>query len=167
MSRGDVGRFVGAALLSTLTLDLGSAVLRKARLAAGVPPEAFAKWFGHLYRGTFVHDNVLQAPAVKGGLAMALVSHYVIGAILTGAFWLLLQQLSDKTLGIPALAALAISFGLLTSVFPWLLMFPSMGFGLFGKDGPAELMLFRSSLLNHFWFGVGLFWTALVLMPKR
>jgi hypothetical protein len=43
------------------------------------------------------------------------------------------------------LLLLSLVFGVATSLLPWLLMFPSMGFGLFGRRGPAELLLFRTS----------------------
>jgi hypothetical protein len=166
VSGGVIGRFVVAGLLSTLTMDLGAGLFRKLGFTAGVPLEALAKWFGHLFQGTLTHANVMQASEVKGGLPLAMGCHYLIGVTLTGAFWLLLRQL-NTSLSLPMLAAAAIGFGLLTNVFPWLLMFPSMGFGLFGKDGPPEFLLFRSSLLNHVFFGVGVFWTAVVFAPKR
>lgn len=167
MSAGDVGRFIAAALLSTLTMDLGSGLCRKLGLTAGAPPEAFARWFGHLYRGQVVHENVLLAPEVKGGMGLALGSHYLIGTVLTGAFWLALRQFTDKAPSVPVLAGLALGYGIFTNVFPWLFMFPAMGFGFFGKDGPAEFLLLRSSFVNHVWFGLGVFWTTLVFMPKR
>jgi hypothetical protein len=159
-------RVLGAGLLATLTMDVGGGLCRKLGLTAGVPPPAFAKWFGHLFRGTFSHADVMQAPDVPGGLPLALGCHYLIGLTLTGAFWFGLMKLTDSTLSVPVLAAVAIGYGLATNVFPWLLMFPSMGYGVFGKDAPAEWMVVRTSFINHLWFGIGLFWTALVLRPK-
>jgi hypothetical protein len=44
---------------------------------------------------------------------------------------------------------LALAFGVATNLLPWLLMFPSMGFGWFGRDAPAELLLIRTSFVNH------------------
>jgi hypothetical protein len=53
----------------------------------------------------------------------------------------------------------ALAFGVCTSVFPWLLMFPAMGYGFFGAHGPAGTRLFVSSLVSHLFFGLGL-WIA-------
>jgi len=33
----------------------------------------------------------------------------------------------------------ALAFGLFTNLLPWLVMFPSMGFGVLGLRGPSEL----------------------------
>jgi hypothetical protein len=38
-----------------------------------------------------------------------------------------------------------------------------MGFGLLGLKGPAGRNLFVSSLLNHFLYGFGRWWTAALL----
>jgi hypothetical protein len=61
---------------------------------------------------------------------------------------------------------LALGFGTLTNLLPWLWMFPSMGFGAFGHLAPAELMLLRSSFVNHIIFGAGLalstYWLGLL-----
>jgi hypothetical protein len=57
----------------------------------------------------------------------------------------------------------AIGYGLATCVFPWFLVLPALGFGLFGLKGPPELRLFTSSLMNHLFYGLGLWWSAKVL----
>jgi hypothetical protein len=38
-----------------------------------------------------------------------------------------------------------------------------MGFGVFGLSGPKELGLLRSSLINHLFYGLGLWWSAKIL----
>ena len=54
----------------------------------------------------------------------------------------------------PAVLATGIHRGFVT---------PALGFGVLGLKGPAELKLFRSSLLNHLSYGFGLWWIAKVL----
>jgi len=46
--------------------------------------------------------------------------------------------------------------GFLTNLLPWLIMFPDMGLGWFGSAAPRELLLFRTSLVNHAVFAAGL-----------
>jgi len=60
-------------------------------------------------------------------------------------------------------AGVALAFGLSTSVLPWLVMFPAMGYGVFGTHGPEGTRLFVSSLISHAFFGLGL-WLALRAM---
>ena len=49
-------------------------------------------------------------------------------------------------------------------IIPWFLVFPALGFGLFGLKGPPELKLFTTSFLNHLAYGFGLWWIAKVLL---
>ena len=63
----------------------------------------------------------------------------------------------------PASFLVAVGYGLATCVFPWLLVFPALGFGVFGRKGPPELRLFTSSLMNHLFYGLGLWWMAMLL----
>ena len=88
-----------------------------------------------------------------------LVGHYAIGIVLgvlyvAGAGWLSVS---------PGVLLVALGYGLATCVFPWFLMFPAFGFGLLGRRGPQELRLFRTSLINHLFYGFGLWWIAEVL----
>ena len=57
----------------------------------------------------------------------------------------------------------ALGYGLATCVFPWFLMCPAFGFGLSGFKGPSELRLFTTSLINHLFYGFGLWWSAMLL----
>jgi hypothetical protein len=158
-----IGKCLAAGVLSTVSMDLGATAARKLGLTAGVPLEFVAKWFGHIFfEGKVVHSSIAAAPDVKGGMPLVMACHYAIGITLTVVFWTILRQLPWK-LEPAVLVGVAVGFGILTNVFPWLFMFPSMGFGAFGKDGPPELMLLRSSFINHVAFGLGLAWTALAL----
>jgi hypothetical protein len=161
------GRCLGAAVLSTLSMDLGATLCRKLGLTAGMPPELFARWLGNMLQGRVVHHTILEAPDTRVPMGLALATHYLIGITLTFTFWALLSQLPVKPLSTAGLAAAALGFGMLTNVLPWLIMFPAMGFGVLGKDGPADLLLFRSSLVNHAWFGIGLTWTLWVFGRVR
>ncbi len=49
----------------------------------------------------------------------------------------------------------AIGYGVCTSILPYVLMFPSMGYGFFGLKGQAKYFLFRQSLVNRFFFWAG------------
>jgi hypothetical protein len=162
-----LGRLAAAGVLSTLTMDLLATAVRKAGLTAGMPPDLFGRWFGWLFRGRLVHHTIADSPDVGGGMPLAMACHYAIGISLTAVFWLALQKTPLKEAPASTLVGAAIVFALFTNLLPWLLMFPSMGFGVFGKDGPPEFLLLRTSFVNHVAFGVGLAWTALALKAVR
>jgi hypothetical protein len=148
-------RWVLVGFLSTLLMDVGSALVRRAGFTAGLPPRLIGRWFALLARGQLSHRTIAEARAVPGELPLALITHYLIGITLTLAFCALLATSGLR----PAPAtgfALALGYGVLTNLLPWLWMFPSMGFGVFGRSGPPEMMLLRSSFVNHIIFGLGL-----------
>ena len=98
--------------------------------------------------------TIAQAPPVPGELPLALAGHYLIGITLTLTYATLVAAARIAP-GKTAMGT-ALAFGLLSNLLPWLWMFPSMGYGLFGVSAPSEWLLFRSSFVAHVFFGVGL-----------
>ena len=141
-------------LLSTLTMDLLTGVAKWLKLVAPLPPNLVGRWFASISRAQWFHPDIARSPAVNHELLLALPVHYAIGAVLATLYlWGAGAIGWHRSLG-PALA-----FGLSTSLLPWFLMFPSMGYGLFGAHGPDGTRLFVSSLVSHAFFGLGL-WIA-------
>lgn len=158
-----IGETIGiglcAGVVATLTMDVVASVSRKVGLASGAKGEWVGRWYLGMVKGQFVHSNITVAPKQTGEEQAALVGHYVIGILLailyvSGAGWLRFSP--EGLLG-------ALGYGLATCVFPWLLVFPALGFGFLGQRGPPELRLFTSSLLNHLSYGFGLWWVLKVL----
>lgn len=141
-----------AGIAGTLAMDLGAGLMRASRLAAGVPLESIGKWFASVLRGQPFHESIALSPIPALPLPAVMLMHYAIGAALGIGFVMLLT-----VLGVTQRRwAWALGYGLLTNALPWLVMFPAMGYGFFGAQGPAEFLLLRSSLLNHLWYGAGL-----------
>jgi hypothetical protein len=155
MSVRHLSRWVLAGLLSTMTMDVGAALVRKMGFTAGVPPALLGRWFASLAHGQLRQQTIVDAPSSRSEMPLALGGHYFIGITLTLAFGALVFV--SRARPAPATGiALALGFGLATNLLPWLIMFPAMGFGLFGRAGPPAFMLFRSSFVNHAIFAVGL-----------
>jgi hypothetical protein len=146
-------------VVGTVTMDVLASASRRVGLTAGAKGQWVGRWYLGIARGQFVHSNIAAAPEQTGEKRAALVGHYVIGITLAvlyvvGAGWVGVS---------PGSFLVALGYGLATCVFPWFLMFPALGFGLFGRKGPSELNLFTSSLMNHLFYGLGLWWIAKVL----
>jgi hypothetical protein len=151
------GVCVGAA--ATVTMDVLAIMPRRLSITAGAKGQWIGRWYLGIVRGQFLHSNIAVAPERAGEKRAALVGHYAIGIALgvlyvVGAGWLVVS---------PGTFLLALGYGVATRVFPWFLMFPALGFGLWGLKGPPELRLFRTSLINHLFYGFGLWWIAKVL----
>jgi hypothetical protein len=148
-----------AGVAATVTMDVLARASRRIGLTVGAKGQWVGRWYLGIARGHFVHSNIAAAPEQFGEGRAALIGHYVIGIVLgvvyvAGADWLGIS---------PDVLLVTLGYGLATSVFPWFLVFPALGFGVFGLKGPAELRLFTSSLMNHLSYGFGLWWAAKVL----
>jgi hypothetical protein len=144
--------------LATLSMDLLTGAATALRLIAPLPPNLVGRWFASVARMKPLHTDIARSAPVRHELVLALPVHYAIGITLAMLFiWATGQMGWTRTGG------LALVFALCTSVLPWLLMFPAMGYGAFGGHGPEGTRLFSSSLVTHAFFGVGL-WIALELV---
>jgi hypothetical protein len=146
-------------IVATVIMDILSAVSFKLRLIAPLSPRLIGRWFASVGRGQIVHSDIGQTSAINHERAIAVPVHYAIGVTLA-----LTYLLTCASLGLnPGNPITALVFALCTNIFPWLVMFPSMGFGWFGSHGPPGTRLFLSSLVSHAFYGVGLWLGAFLL----
>jgi len=150
---------VCAGIVATATMDLLAIAFQKTGLVVGAKGIWVGRWYLGIARGQFVHSDIATAPERTGEKAAALAGHYVIGIVLAVFYFVAAGWLGVS----PDSVFAALGYGLATTAFPWFLVLPSLGFGVFGIKGPPELKLFRSSLLNHLSYGFGLWWIAKVL----
>lgn len=147
-----------AGVIATLSMDVLSVLAIRLRWIAPLPPNLIGRWFASVARAHPFHEDIARAAPAKHELAIALPTHYAIGMVLTVLFVLTASRTGWPVKSLWA----ALAFGLCTNVFPWLLMFPAMGYGFFGAHGPQGTRLFVSSLISHAFFGFGL-WIAVRL----
>lgn len=150
---------VGVGIAATVTMDVLGAFARRLGLAAGAKGTWVGRWYLGIARGQLVHSDIAAAPEVAGEARAAMVGHYLIGIVLS-VFYVVAAGLLDVA---PTGFVVAVGYGLATCVFPWFLVYPALGFGPLGLRGPSELKLLTTSLLNHLFYGFGLWWAAQVL----
>jgi hypothetical protein len=151
------GVCVGVA--ATVTMDVLASAARTLGLTVGAKGQWVGRWYLGIARGRLVHSNIAAAAELPGEKRAALVGHYLIGIALAvlyvvGAGWLGIS---------PSAFLVALGYGFATCVLPWFLLFPAMGFGLFGVKGPPGSRLFTTSVINHLFYGLGLWWIAKAL----
>ena len=145
-------------IVATITMDVLTAVSVKSRLIAPLSPRLIGRWFASVSRGQLLHSDIGQVPAINHEMAIAIPAHYAIGVTLA-----LIYVFACASLGLVSRNPItALGFALCTNIFPWLLMFPAMGYGWFGWQGPAGTRLFLSSLITHCFYGIGLWCGASV-----
>lgn len=141
-------------LFATALMDLGASLGTKIGVL-NKPNLAFlGRWMAEIAKGRFVSCNgtIANAAPVKNERLIGLIVHYAIGASLGLVYTSALTffELQSTLLN-------ALLFGFLTNIFPWLVMFPALGFGFLASKVPAESKLLRTSLINHLVYGLGLF----------
>lgn len=144
---------------ATAVMDLCGLAARRV-LGTPLPDYGMVgRWLGHLAHGRLRHASIAAAPAVRGERAIGLAFHYAVGVAFAAvllAFWgtAWLDQPSPG----PALAV-----GLVSVLAPFLVMQPAMGAGIAARRAPRPWLARGRSLVNHFYFALGLYaagWTA-------
>jgi len=150
---------VAVGVAATVTMDVLGASARRLGLVAGAKGAWVGRWYLGIARGQLVHSDIAAAPELAGEARAAIVGHYLIGMVLAAFYVVGARLLGVRPGGLLA----AVGYGLATCIFPWFLLLPALGFGVCGVKGPPELRLFRSSVLNHLFYGLGLWWSANLL----
>jgi hypothetical protein len=150
-----------AGIVATLVMDIGSGVLRSTGLTRGATPQLIGRFFSSVFRGHLTRlDPSLPADApVSFGLILPV--HYAIGVTLALLFGVAARMMD----GSPRWWA-CVLFGLGTTALPAFWMFPAMGFGVLGTRGPEKLLLLRTAVVNHLFFGLGLALAAPLVVPR-
>ncbi len=142
-------------IAATLTMDLLTGFARRSGIAAGAKGAWIGRWYLGMAEGLFLHRDIVSSKERRGEKGAAMAGHYVIGIVLAvayvhGAVWLGLS---------PGAFLPSVGFGTATVVLPLFLVYPALGFGCCGRIAP-ELKPLQTSLLNHVFYGLGLWWSC-------
>lgn len=150
--------FVGIG--ATIITDLWS-ILRKQIFGIALPNYGLVgRWIAHMRRGRFYHESIAQSAAVRGESVIGWVAHYLIGI---GFAVLLVMIWGHEWVKHPTIIP-AITIGIGTVMAPFLLMQPGMGAGIAASRTPKPWAARLQSLLLHFFFGLGLYISASILV---
>ncbi len=138
---------------ATLVMDLWTLFLKRAFSVPSLNYCLVGRWFRHMPEGTFKHASIAAAPQKRSECTVGWIAHYVIGAV----FALVLVVLAPGGwLARPTLFP-ALLFGIGTVLVPFLVMQPSLGFGIAASKTPNPTQARLKSLMTHTVFGVGLY----------
>ena len=157
---------IAIGLGATLVMDLWNLFLKR---GFGIPSLDYCllgRWLRHMPQGTFRHANIAAAPPRSFECTAGWIGHYSIGTALALAF---VALVSEHWLERPTLLP-ALLYGIVTVVFPFLILQPSLGFGMAGSRTPHPAQARLKSLVTHTVFGMGLYGCAVGvshLLPLR
>ena len=151
------GTIVGIA--ATVTMDVLASVSRRMGLIVGASGKWVGRWYLGMARGRFFYSDIESAPEQPGEARAALIGHYVIGIVLAVFYVAGAGRLGISPGSFPA----ALGYGFATTVFPVFLVYPALGLGVAGLKGPKKLKPVTTSVLNHLFYGFGIWWSATLL----
>lgn len=138
-----------AGVLATLIMDAGN----RLAVLTGIVDEISLPMIGRLITawlsGHFTFESPAAVPHLDAERLLGIIYHYSIGTTFAAGYLAVLR-------GRPATLLGAFAFGVATSLISLLVAFPSMGLGFFASEvrGTRPLL---TSVVNHSFFGVGLF----------
>ena len=149
--------FVGIG--ATIFIDLYAFILQRYFNIPSLNYQFVGRWLVSITKGQFVHHKIMQSPNMRFEKYIGWLSHYVIGIIFSTLFIMIIGTnwfISPKLF--PALL-----FGVSTVIFPFFLMQPCLGFGIAASQTPSPRSARLKSLSTHFMFGLGLYFSAILL----
>lgn len=148
---------------ATLVMDLWNLFLKRTFNIPSLNYCLLGRWIRHMPEATFRHANINTAPQKRHECIAGWGAHYMIGVSLASAFILLAtsEWIARPTL-LPALL-----YGIVTVVFPFFILQPSLGLGIAASRTPKPSLARLKSLVTHTVFGIGLYLCAAGLSYLR
>jgi uncharacterized membrane protein YeaQ/YmgE (transglycosylase-associated protein family) len=143
---------VAAGVLGTLVMDLGNLLLARSGIISKIDVGMIGRMAAGWTRGRFHYGHPSEMDEMANEVLYGFVTHYSIGVALAVPYvlgW-------DLLVGGPASPVWAVAYGVATTAASWFFVYPSMGFGVFGRRSPDGLRASLSPLANHLFYGLGM-----------
>ena len=141
-----------AGVLGTLVMDSGNFLFSRTGIISKIDGAMIGRMAVGWVRGRFRYGHPSEMEQVAYEKLCGYLAHYIIGVGLALGYVLGWELL----VGGPASPIGAFAYGIATTVASLCFVFPSMGFGVFGRRSPEGIRAPLSSLANHLFYGVGL-----------
>ena len=143
---------VAAGVLGTVVMDFLNHLFARTGMISKIDVRMIGRMAAGWVRGQFFYSHPDEMGQISNERLYGYLAHYMIGISLALPFvfgWELL-------VGGPASPVWALIYGVVTTVASWFFVYPSMGFGAFGRRSPDGIKAALSSLANHLFYGIGL-----------
>jgi hypothetical protein len=152
----EAGYILGAIVIgigASLLMDLWNLLLKRTFRIPSLNYCLLGRWLRHMPGGTLRHANINASARKSFECTVGWIAHYSIGVMLALAFLVLT---SGDWLARPTFLP-ALLYGIVTVVFPFFIMQPSLGLGIAGSRTPNPWRARLKSLVTHTVFGLGLY----------
>ena len=141
-----------AGVLGTLMMDSLNFLFARTGMLLKIEVGMIGRMTAGWTRGRFRYRHPSEIEKVANETLYGYIAHYIIGVGLALPFllgW-------DLLVGRPTSSGWALTYGVATTAASYLIVYPSMGLGVFGKRSPEGIRALLSPLANHLFYGVGL-----------
>jgi uncharacterized membrane protein YeaQ/YmgE (transglycosylase-associated protein family) len=143
---------VVAGVLGTLVMDSLNLLFARTGMLSKIDVGMIGRMAAGWASGRFRYEHPSEMEQVANEKFYGYFTHYTIGVGFAVPYvlgW-------DLLVGGPASPVWALAYGVATTVASYFFVFPSMGFGVFGRRSPEGIRAPLSSLANHLFYGVGM-----------
>ncbi|GHF88671.1 DUF2938 domain-containing protein [Thalassotalea marina] len=143
---------------ATITMDIWAWLKRVLFNQASLDYRLVGRWVLHWFCLTFSHQSIQQAQVKSGELAVGWLVHYLTGIVFAFGFVAVWGDQWTSPEFIPAIIT-----GVATIVFPLFVMQPSFGMGIAARKTPKPWLARKNALITHSIFGLGLYFSSLLI----
>ena len=139
-------------VLGTVAMDSLNLLFARAGIISKIDVGMIGRMVVGWAHGRFRYGHPEEMEKAANEMLFGYLTHFSIGVGLAIPFvfgW-------DSFVGGPTPPGWAIAYGVATTVASWFFVFPSMGFGVFGRRSPEGLRAPLSALANHLCYGLGI-----------
>lgn len=141
-----------AGITGTFVMDSLNALFARTGMISRIDIGMLGRMSAGWAHRRFCYRNPGEVEQVEHERFLGYITHYIIGVGLALPYVFAWELFA----GGPASPAWALAYGVATTVFSYLLVFPCMGLGVFGRRSPEGIKSPFSSLANHFFYGMGM-----------
>lgn len=154
-----IWRAAGVGLGGTVAMDIWALI--RARFFGGAAPNwgPVGRWFAHLAKGQFFHEDIAASPAIPHEAALGWTAHYAIGIVYG---FLLVAVAGRGWLAHPTFIPAWI-VGIVTVGAGWFILQPGLGLGWAAAKTARPWAVRAQNLIAHSVFALGMYATALVV----
>jgi len=143
---------VVAGVVGTLVMDSMNHVFSRVGILQKIDISMIGRMSAGWIQGRFIYHHPDEMKTAAHERLVGWFTHHAISVLFALFYVLGWHFLADG----PVSAIGALIFGTATTVASQFLVFPSMGFGAFGRRSPEGIKAPLSSLANHSFFGLGM-----------
>jgi len=145
-------KVIAAGIIGTIIMDTVNFLISKTGIITKIDIKMIGRMSVGWLQGRFIYKHPNEIKPINHEFFFGYLAHYAIGVAIAVLFvfgW-------DILIGGNISPFWIFVYGIITTLGSYLIIYPSMGLGIFGFKSTEGLKNTISSFINHLFFGVGM-----------